>query len=172
MDTNTPYSRSDMMRVIRLTFERGGTLEVELDRESAPETCRIVLGAAPWEAEVLHSRWSGREVNFSIPCHKDVPPPENQTCYTSEGAVVYWREWDLPAGESPEVIAVYYGPELARDHYRSLKVNVFGRVFPGHQEKVKEIGERVWCFGKENVKVEVLSEIQSTLILSGEEEPS
>ncbi len=47
---------------IMIHFERGGSFKATLDFKSAPDTCRLVWEILPIENEIIHSRWSGREV--------------------------------------------------------------------------------------------------------------
>lgn len=149
---------------VRLTFERGGSILAELDEDLAPTTCKVVLSHLPLDSEALHTRWCGREIYFPVGVSGEVPVPENQTTQTSKGDVIYWREWEKASGDGPEIVALYYGPEVTRDHRGYLKVNVFGRVLPEFYEDLRVIGERVWQQGKEKVRIELVQSEELNLI--------
>ena len=137
---------------IELEFARGGVLRAAVLWDSAPETCRAVIGALPLEATVSHSRWSGREVNFPIALGPGAPSRENDTTTVNTGDVIYWREWEREAKAS-EALAVYYGAEVTRDHRGYLSVNVFARVPQEQWPLATEIGLRIWRGGFERVHV-------------------
>jgi hypothetical protein len=140
-----------MVRMVKITFERGGEVSAILQESQAPETCKVIWDALPIESDVTQSRWSGREVNFSYE-DKNHPRRENQTIYTSIGELCYWRDWN---NEFPErhshVIAIYYGAEMARSNRGHEPVNVFAQVIPGDLEKLACIGKRIWLKGSEKV---------------------
>ena len=114
----------------------------------------------PLEATVLHSRWSGREINFPVRSAIDVPR-EQQTSTVNTGDVIYWKEWELDEGAS-EALAVYYGAEVTRDHRGHLPVNVFARVPSEAWPVVEEIGVRIWRKGAETVTVSAVPEEETS----------
>ncbi|HHY04405.1 MAG TPA: DUF3830 family protein [Thermoanaerobacterales bacterium] len=144
------------MNKIKIMFERGGELTVDLN-DRAPETVKRVLEILPLTSTVMHTRWCGREVSMGISTRK-FPPLENHTNIVSKFDVTYWRNWEDPRAmpESPaaEAIALYYGPELLRYHDGLIRVNVIGRVRWEQEELLEEIGERIWKRGVEEVRVE------------------
>jgi hypothetical protein len=140
-------------RRIIFTFERGGTIRGILKFDEAPETCSIIWDLLPLEAKVLHSRWSGREINFPVKTARK-PPRENEQIFVSKGDIVYWREWEgLYASTGAEVIAIYYGAEHTRDCRGDQPVNIFGYVDPKDIEVLQQIGIRIWQEGGEKVTV-------------------
>ena len=145
-----------MTQRIRFRFERGGGFTAVLRPDLSPETVKAVIAMLPLEATVYHSRWSGREINFSVKSPKSVPR-ERQTCTVNTGDVVYWKEWEM--GEAAqEALAIYYGAEVTRDHRGYLPVNVFARVPPGEWPEIEKVGLRIWREGREGVTVSAVSE--------------
>jgi hypothetical protein len=142
---------------ILFRFERGGELPAELLREGAPKTVESLLEILPLEATVYHSRWSGREINFPLKSKRKIPR-ENQTTQTNTGDVIYWKEWELEDSEAAEAIAIYYGPEVTRDHRGYLPVNIFGRIPASQWKIIEEVGLRIWQQGVERVTVTILEE--------------
>jgi hypothetical protein len=138
-----------MPEKILFTFERGGSLVAELLPELNPKTVQAFLRMLPLKSTVYHSRWSGREINFPVKSPVQVPR-ENQTAHTNTGDVIYWKEWDKE-GESQEAIAIYYGPEVTRDHRGFLPVNVFAQISASQWKDIEGIGLRVWQNGIEKV---------------------
>ncbi|UCF10134.1 MAG: DUF3830 family protein, partial [Candidatus Bipolaricaulota bacterium] len=127
---------------LRFRFERGGEFTAELRPDLTPETVRAVLAMLPFEATALHSRWSGREINFAVRSPENVPR-ERQTCTVNTGDVIYWKEWEV--GEAGrEALAIYYGAEVTRDHRGQLPVNVFGRVPQDEWPQIEKVGLRIW----------------------------
>lgn len=142
---------------ILFRFERGGELPAELLRDLAPKTVESILAMLPLEATVYHSRWSGREVNFPLKSTRTIPR-ENQTTQTNTGDVIYWKEWELEDSGAAEAIAIYYGPEVTRDHRGYLPVNVFARIPASRWKIIEEVGLRIWQQGGEKVAVTILEE--------------
>lgn len=141
-----------LQQKLKLSFERGGELELEVLTDVAPKTIEVILGLLPIENIVYHSRWSGREINTEIKTGKTVSR-ENQTIQTKTGDVVYWREWEKVSPEAAEVIAIYYGPELTRDHRGFQPVNVFATIDPTQWKLIEEIGIRIWRKGGELMRL-------------------
>lgn len=142
------------MKKIKITFEEGDVLFASLNEIESPCTTSLIWGSLPLESEVTQSRWSGREVNFRANLN-GIPPKENQTIYAGIGELCYWRDWRLEMGEeSKQVLAIYYGAEMARSHMGEEPVNVFGQVEYEHNDELKKIGERIWLKGSENIKIE------------------
>lgn len=143
-----------MSQRIKLTFERGGELFADLLLKAAPKTIQKVLKVLPYETTACHTRWCGREVNFSIKCPTPVDR-ENQTTTANTGDLVYWKEWETQENP-PEALAVYYGAEVIRDHRGYLPVNVFARVSQDQWPLIEEIGIRIWQKGFEKIRLELI----------------
>jgi hypothetical protein len=136
---------------IVFAFARGGRLTATPLRELNPKTAEAFLKMLPLQATVYHSRWSGREINFPVQSGGSIGR-ENQTTQTITGDVIYWREWEKE-GPAAEAIAIYYGPEISRDHRGRLPVNVFARVPEAQWREIERIGLRIWQEGVEKVAV-------------------
>src|SRR5690625_1791275 len=128
------------MRQIKITFESGDSVIANLIDN---KTADIVYQSLPLESTVVHSRWSGREVNLNATLI-DRPTRENQTIYTSIGDLCYWRDWRGSEETTNHVIAIYYGAELARSNIGDEPVNVFGGIIHSDFDVMKKIGERIW----------------------------
>ena len=141
---------------IRFRFERGGEFTAGLRPDLAPETVKAVMAMLPIETTVYHSRWSGREINFSVKSPMPVPR-ERQTCTVNTGDVIYWKEWEM-GGKANEALAVYYGAEVTRDHRGHLPVNVFAQVAQEEWAEIERTGLRIWKEGGEGLTVSAVSE--------------
>ena len=142
---------------IVFSFERGGVLVASLLPEHNPKTVNALIKILPLQATVYHSRWSGREINFPVKSKVEIPR-ENQTAQTNIGDVIYWKEWEKKDSEALEAIAIYYGPEVTRDHRGYLPVNVFARISQSQWKKIEDIGVRIWQKGIEKVTVTVVED--------------
>lgn len=142
---------------IVLTFERGGKLVASLLPELNPKTVNALIKMLPLQATVCHSRWSGREINFPVKSKVKIPR-ENQTAQTNTGDVIYWKEWEKEDSEALEAIAIYYGPEVTRDHRGYLPVNVFARISQSQWKEIEDIGVRIWQNGVEKVEVTLVED--------------
>jgi len=137
---------------IVFSFERGGRLTAGTLPQTNPKTVEAFLGMLPLEATVYHSRWSGREINFPVKSAVSITR-ENQTTQTNTGDVIYWKEWEKEDSEAMEAVAIYYGPEVTRDHRGHLPVNVFARIPESQWKTIEEIGLRIWQQGIEKITV-------------------
>lgn len=144
-----------MGRRIKFVFGRGGEVRADLLEGEAPKVCSAIWVLLPVRAWALHSRWSGREVNFPINTGQCKPPRENLSLYVSRGDVAYWRLEG--SDERPEALALYYGAEEARDWRGQQPVSIFARVVPEDLSVLEEVGLRIWQQGGEPVLVEVCS---------------
>lgn len=141
---------------LRFRFDRGGGFRAVLRSDLAPETVKALVAMLPIEATVYHSRWSGREINFPVHSATGIPR-ERQTSTVNAGDVIYWKEWEL-GDAAQEAVAVYYGPEVTRDHRGYLPVNVFARIPQAEWPEIEKVGLRIWREGGEGVTVSVVSE--------------
>lgn len=149
------------MRKIKLTFERGGYLTVVLDG-GAPQTANCILEALPFENDLTHSRYCGREVCMGIET-KTMPPAENQTSTVEKFDVSYWRNWHepekgLPGSPGNETFSFYYGPEQLQFQGTPIRVNVIGHISKEEEPMLEEIGLRIWQKGFERMWAELLPE--------------
>ncbi len=144
------------MSQIKLIFEKSGTLYIDLNKK-APETIKRVIDILPFNSDVIHTRWCGREISFGIKT-QEKPPLENSTTIVSKFDFAYWTNWGsedkIDEAPSSETLAIYYGPELLRYHNGFIKVNVIGRARREQEELLEKIGRRIWQKGKEKVRVE------------------
>ncbi len=142
-----------MAREIVYEFARGGRVRAVLFDDLAPRTCAAILSALPYEAEVLHARWAGREVFFPLPLDPR-PPREHQAGTVSAGDVIYFREWEgLYEDTGFETMGLFYAAEMVRDWRGPCRVNHVGRLAPDDLPLLEEIGLRIWRRGGERVRV-------------------
>ncbi len=142
---------------IEFRFERGGSLRAKLAAE-AKQTIECMSNALPMGAKVFQARWSGREVFVPVNLTKK-PPRERQSIRGSLGDVIYFCEWaDAYEYTGFEAIGMFYGPEIVREWRGDAPVNVFAQIDPSQWELLKEIGERVWRQGGENIDIRLIAD--------------
>lgn len=149
------------MARIKFEFERGGILYGVLNPDKAPLTVKSVIEALPVKADMMHTRWCGREVSFGLTT-REQPPRENTTGAISKFEICYWRLWgsDAPLPEAPgtEALAIYYGAERPSYHDGLLSLCVIGHIDYDQEKLLEEIGERIWKQGIEKVKASMVEE--------------
>lgn len=134
-------------------FARGGRVRAVLLADRAPKTCAAILAALPYEAEVLHARWAGREVFFPLRLPPR-PPMEHQANRVSAGDIIYAREWEgLYEDTGFETMGLFYAAEIVRDWRGECRVNHVGRLVGDDLPALEEIGLRIWRTGGERVRV-------------------
>lgn len=137
---------------IKITFESGIIIFANLNKDS--KTAHEVYKVLPFYSTAVHSRWSGREINFQMPTYQELPK-ENQTIYTSLGEVCYWSNWKRGVNEGQKhVLAIYYGAEMTRSLSGEEPINVIGQVEESDVELLKELGETIWLKGAQKMYIE------------------
>lgn len=143
------------MSKIKITFENDYIFYAELDQAKANKTVEILLESLPLECQFFQSRWSGREINTNINID-EFPPKENQSIYVSIGDICYWRDWREEVEKNiNHVLAIYYGPEMARSHVGNEPVNIIGKIDHKGLEEIIKLGEIVWKEGMKRAKIEL-----------------
>ncbi len=92
------------MRKMRITLKgsKVSALAV-LHEDLAPETCREVQKALPFEADALHAKWGGNEIWASLP-KINIAGFENENVFASPGEIMLVR----PAPGAFD-LAIFYG---------------------------------------------------------------
>src|SRR5699024_3852704 len=115
--------------------------------EKSPKPCEAFWKSLPFNANFTQSRWSVREINFEKSFISPLPV-ENQIIYTCIGVIYYWIDMRGEVSAfTPQVIAIYYGVELARSNKGEEIVNVFAQIDYENIENLKNAGEEVWLEG-------------------------
>ncbi len=142
---------------LEFRFERGGRLRAKLAAE-AKRTIACISNALPMQARVFQARWSGREIFVPVNL-PEKPPREQQSIRVSLGDVIYFCEWaDAYEHTGFEAIGMFYGPEIVREWRGDAPVNVFAHIDPSQWDLLKEIGERVWRQGGENIDIHLVDD--------------
>ncbi|MEK6243432.1 MAG: DUF3830 family protein [Pseudomonadota bacterium] len=142
---------------LEFRFERGGTLRAKLAAE-AKRTIECISNALPMGAKVFQARWSGREIFVPVNL-AEKPPREHQSIRVSLGDVIYFCEWaEAYEHTGFEAIGMFYGPEIVREWRGDAPVNVFAQIDPSQWDLLKEIGERVWRQGGENIDIHLIAD--------------
>ena len=142
-----------MPRQIVYEFARGGRVRATLLDDKAPKSCAAILAMLPYEAQVLHARWAGREVFLPLPLGSK-PPMENQANRVSAGDVIYAREWEgVYENTGFETMGLFYAAEIVRDWRGEARVNWVARLVGDDLPRLEEIGLRIWRTGGETVRL-------------------
>jgi len=130
-----------LVRKITIKFGRAKVV-AELLEDEAPKSCDLVWSLLPVEGKPYHSYESGREIFLQIPDPEPDIVPENQTIHQIPGDVfIYYKPIIYVEPEWPEikrqaaVIAFSYGRDTqVRGTYRSLAVNIVGKIVEGLEQ--------------------------------------
>lgn len=130
------------MAKILLEFERGGRIRATLDEVRAPETCKAVLAALPFQAEVLHAMWAGEEIFF----------PGFPGTFRYEQPTRKVEPGDLAMVPRSNSFCIFYGRSIPRGAVdEEIDVTVFGRA--DDVAAMADIGKRIRRGGVEKVTV-------------------
>ena len=128
------------------------TFDARLETERAPETCAAFARHLPYEAQIVHVRWSGEavwiplgDIDFSVSY-------ENHTSYPAPGQMILY-----PGGISETEILLAYGGvhfaskmgQLAGNHFITLTSNL---------DKLAELGPHVLYKGAQTIRIELADE--------------
>lgn len=133
-----------MSKKIKMEFEKGGTITATLFEDVAPETCKAVLSALPYEHEMIHAMWAGQEIFFDGFPMKEKVPFENATKNINPGEVVL--------NTLAQSFCIFYGKGIPRSAVdKEIDINVFGMV--DDVEEMAKIGLRIRRQGVEKVRI-------------------
>ena len=111
----------------------------------SPNTCEVFRKVIPFEAQVVHVRWSGEgmwiplgEMDFAVKL-------EDATSYPTPGQVLLY-----PKGKSETEILIAYGCVHFASKAGSLAGNHFATI-TSDLEKLKEIGVSTLWEGSKNI---------------------
>ena len=129
-------------RGIRITIGRAAVqARFRFLWDEAPQTCAGVVGALPFEGEVLHGTCSGTMAVFFL--DREVPPgPENATTCVRVGDLLFthyranWRQ-----GHAEAVSEIYWAYDAyARPTVPGLCIPTLASVFARHDCDSRELG--------------------------------
>lgn len=130
------------MQKLIMEFERGGRIEGTLFEERAPETCKAILAALPFETDAIHAMWAGEEIffsNFPAQFEYEQPTPD-----VEPGTLAM-----VPRSSS---FCIFYGPSIPRGSVdETIDVTIFGKV--DDVAGMAEIGKRVRMKGAEKITI-------------------
>jgi len=116
-----------------------------LRKLNSPNTCEVFRKVIPFEAQVVHVRWSGEgmwiplgEMDFAVKL-------EDATSYPTPGQVLLY-----PKGKSETEILIAYGCVHFASKAGSLAGNHFATI-TSDLEKLKEIGVSTLWEGSKNI---------------------
>lgn len=137
--------RGSKVRMSAGPFVFEGRLE-----EAAPKTCAVFRKLMPYEAKVIHVRWSGEAVWIPLgDTHFDVGF-ENQTSYPSPGQIILY-----PGGVSETEILFAYGAVRFSSKVGQLAGNHFMTIEPP-LDKLRAFGEATLWQGAQPIRFEII----------------
>ena len=99
-------------------------LTARMEEERAPETCAAFLALLPFEAKLIHVRWSGESCWIPMGDFETNLPFENHTSHPAPGEILWY-----PGGYSETEILFPYGGchfssivgQLAGNHFLTVE---------------------------------------------------
>ena len=123
----------------------GYKFDAVFDEIISPNTCEVFRKVIPFEAQVVHVRWSGEgmwiplgEMDFAVKL-------EDATSYPTPGQVLLY-----PKGKSETEILIAYGSVHFASKAGSLAGNHFATI-TSDLEKLKEIGMSTLWEGSKSI---------------------
>ena len=123
----------------------GYKFDAVFEEINSPNTCEVFRKVIPFEAQVVHVRWSGEgmwiplgEMDFAVKL-------EDATSYPTPGQVLLY-----PKGKSETEILIAYGSVHFASKAGSLAGNHFATI-TSDLEKLKEIGVSTLWEGSKNI---------------------
>jgi hypothetical protein len=124
--------------------------EARLEREKAPETCRIFENLLPFCNQAIHSRWSGEAVWVPLGDFQFGAGFENHTCHPSRGDILLY-----PGGFSETELLFAYGSSQFASKMGMLAGNHFLTVVKG-AEQLEAMGKMVLWQGAQDIAFEAM----------------
>jgi hypothetical protein len=117
--------------------------------DAAPVTCKAFLKALPFTRSFCHARVSGAEIWIDNAPEFDIIQ-ENASVFTEPGEIVLGPLKPLRAKTS-KCLGIYYGEGKGLDC-----CNIFGKVFQEDIQLLKELGDKIWRHGMQDITFEKL----------------
>lgn len=113
--------------------------------DEAPATCNAFLQLLPFRKSFLHARVSGQEIWTEDAPKLDIIQ-ENASVFTLPGEVVIGPSKPVRA-KTQNAMGIYYGEGKGLD-----SCNIFARVADEDSQLLKELGDRIWRQGAEELE--------------------
>lgn len=135
------------MKGFQLITPDNQTITFSYYTEEAPVTCAAFDRLLPFALTLMHARTSGQEFWSDKAPLADIIQ-ENASVFTETGEAVFGPA--KPARvKTSGCIGFYYGEGKGLD-----AANIFAKVNPGDQEKLKALGEHIWKKGEVKIRFE------------------
>lgn len=104
----------------------GKTIKAEYLTDKAPEICKAMEEASPFDGQALHAKFAGQEIIVMVPFYAD---PENEILNVVPGDIGYYP--------GRQTICIFYGKTKPFG-----KVSVFAKVTEGLDD-LMEVGNAI-----------------------------
>ena len=137
------------MKGFRIRTRENQIIRFEFYKEKAPVTCEAFSKVLPFTRTLFHARISGQEIWTDTAPELDIIQ-ENASVFTEPGEIVLGPLKPLRAKTS-KCMGIYYGEGKGLDC-----CNIFGKVFDEDLHKLKELGDKIWRQGIQELIFEKL----------------
>jgi hypothetical protein len=135
------------MTTFRIKTKDIGVIRFNLYKDTAPVTSETFIKTLPFTKTFLHARVSGQEIWTDDAPVLDILQ-ENASVFTEPGEIVI-GPLKPKRTQTSKCLGIYYGEGKGLDC-----CNIFGKVFPADLKKLKELGDRIWRHGAQDITFE------------------
>lgn len=135
------------MTILSLRTQNGTEIRFKLYTDDAPVTCETFIKILPIDITLSHARTSGEEI---------WTPEGPELKIALENATVNIETGEIgiapihPRNKISKCLVVSYGQAKLFD-----SANIFGRVFSKDEDKLKDLGNKIWTEGKQTIKLTI-----------------
>jgi len=135
------------MQSFRIRTKENQIIRFEYYTDNAPITCSTFAKSLPFKLNLIHAKVSGQEIWTDNAPELDIIQ-ENASVFTAPGEIVLGPLKPLRTRTS-KCLGIYYGEGKGFDC-----CNIFGKVFDDDLQKLKDLGDKIWKQGLEELAFE------------------
>lgn len=135
------------MTAFRIKTKDNRVIRFNLYKDTAPVTSEAFIKTLPFTKTFFHARVSGQEFWTDDAPVLDILQ-ENASVFTEPGEIVI-GPLKPKRTKTSKCLGIYYGEGKGLDC-----CNIFGKVFPADLKKLKELGDRIWQHGAQDITFE------------------
>ena len=132
------------MNTFKIRTEENFIIRFQLYEDEAHVTTDAFIKTLPFRRKFFHARVSGQEIWIDDAPFLDIIQ-ENASVFTEPGEIVLGPLKPLRTKTSGG-LGIYYGEGKGFDC-----CNIFGKVFPDDLQKLKELGDKIWRQGVQEI---------------------
>ena len=133
----------------KIATKDNDVIRFNLYQDAAPKTCEAFVKALPFTRTFFHARVSGQEIWIDNAPELDIIQ-ENASVFTEPGEIVL-GPLKPKRTKTSGCLGIYYGEGKGLDC-----ANIFGKVLDDDFQKLKELGDKTWRQGAQELTFELM----------------